>query len=162
MNPMEAVPGGERAAGRSGERPVERTVADAMVTRPKTWPASTTTVRDAVEAFTDHVHLLLLVEGDQLVGTLARTDLAQAEAADAERPALELATLSGRTVAAHTPLDEAADRLGEQGVRRVAVIDEHQRLLGLLCLKRHRRGFCSDAGVAARAAEREATSVAPA
>ena len=38
---------------------------------------------------------------------------------------------------------------------RLAVIDEECRLLGLLCLKRTRLGFCSDADVQARAAERQ-------
>jgi hypothetical protein len=36
------------------------------------------------------------------------------------------------------------------GLRRLAVVDGQGSLLGLLCLKRHLGGFCSDADVAAR------------
>lgn len=38
--------------------------------------------------------------------------------------------------------------------RRLAVIDDHGMLLGLLCLKRTGLGFCSDTDVQARADER--------
>jgi hypothetical protein len=38
-------------------------------------------------------------------------------------------------------------------LRRIAVVDEHGALLGLLCLKRSGTGFCSDDDVAARAAD---------
>lgn len=49
----------------------------------------------------------------------------------------------GRRRAVH----EAMTRAGQ---RRLAVIDDDsQRLLGLLCLKRSRTGFCTDEGVAA-------------
>ena len=33
----------------------------------------------------------------------------------------------------------------ENGIRRAAVVDDGGRLLGLLCLKRHGNGFCTDA-----------------
>ena len=33
------------------------------------------------------------------------------------------------------------------GIRRLAVVDGDLRLLGLLCLKASRTGFCSDEGV---------------
>ena len=39
-------------------------------------------------------------------------------------------------------------------VPRLAVVDPHGVLLGLLCLKRSRRGFCSAEDVAARERER--------
>ena len=38
--------------------------------------------------------------------------------------------------------------------RRLAVVDPQGRLLGLLCLKRSRRGFCSAEDVAERDRER--------
>ena len=37
-------------------------------------------------------------------------------------------------------------------LRRLAVVDDHGQLVGLLCRKGSGRGFCSDDGVAARAA----------
>jgi hypothetical protein len=39
------------------------------------------------------------------------------------------------------------------GRRRLAVIDAQQRLLGLLCLKRTRDGFCSEQDLQSRQAE---------
>ena len=125
-----------------------------MVTRAKTWPAASTTVADAQAAFTDHVHLLLLVDGDRLVGTLARDDVALVAPDEQAAPAAAYATLAQRTVLLGTPIEVAREQLEERGVRRVAVVDADGDLAGLLCLKRHRRGFCSDAGVAARAADR--------
>jgi len=54
------------------------------------------------------------------------------------------------------------------GQRRAAVVDGDGLLLGLLCLKHHGGGFCTDAGVASRRAARrsdadrtEAVSRAP-
>jgi hypothetical protein len=39
-------------------------------------------------------------------------------------------------------------------LRRLADVDADHTLLGLLCLKSSRAGYCSDAGIQARAAER--------
>ena len=142
----------DRADASTGEAPPR--VEHAMVSRPKTWPVATTTVADAAEAFTDHVHLLLLVDGATLVGTLARDDIAGADMDESRRPAADFATLAQRTVLLGTPLEAARAQLDADGVRRVAVVDADGMLAGLLCLKRHRRGFCSDVGVAARAADR--------
>lgn len=119
-----------------------------MVADPKTLP-SRASVTDARDAFADeHVHLLLLVEGRELVGTLTRDDLA------GEHPpqlsALDLATLEGRVIAPDVPLDEAGARMRDTGRRRLAVVDGDGRLLGLLCLKRHGRGFCTAEDLASR------------
>jgi hypothetical protein len=48
------------------------------------------------------------------------------------------------------------------GRRRLAVVDEEGRLLGLVCLKRRRTGYCTDAGVAERARSRRCAPVIPA
>ena len=42
----------------------------------------------------------------------------------------------------------------ERGLRRLAVVDRDGTLLGLMCLKRTRTGFCSDEDVASRAQSR--------
>jgi len=49
----------------------------------------------------------------------------------------------------------------ETGRRRLAVVDPGGRLAGLLCRKRSGRGFCSDEGVAARAADRSLSASRP-
>ena len=129
---------------------VGRTVGDVVVRLPKTLPPALT-VAEARAAFEDdHVHLLLVTEAGRLLGTLTRDDLPAD--ADGTAPALGHAVLRGRTIAADVPADEARRLLLEQGRRRLAVVDDAGRLLGLLCLKRRLTGFCSDSDVASRAA----------
>ena len=131
--------------------PPARTASDVMVRLPKTLPVDTS-VAQARACFTDdHVHMLLLTESGHLMGTLVRDDLRD----DLEDDGLVLShsRLSGRTVPADTPTEQVRARLLAHGQRRLAVVDDEGVLLGLLCLKRRRTGFCSDAEVAARAAE---------
>jgi len=129
---------------------VSRTVADVMVTDPKTM-APEVTVGDVRAVFrNDHVHMVLLTEAGILIGTVVRDDLHDAPD---DVPALSLARLAGRTVLASAPTDAAGRVLIATGARRLAVVDEGGVLLGLLCLKRRRTGFCSDLDVGARAAE---------
>ncbi|WP_255411557.1 CBS domain-containing protein [Blastococcus sp. TF02-8] len=100
----------------------------------------------------DHVVMVLLADEGSLRGALLREDVP--DAAPASSPALPWSTVVGRTV---RPTDSAAAvhrRLVERGERRLAVVDDAGRLVGLVCLKRSRTGFCSDAGVRARAAAR--------
>lgn len=127
-------------------------VAQAMIRRPKSIPHEAT-VGQARAAFADdHVHMLLLTEGDILRGTLVRGDLDSSMSPGAS--ALAHASLRGRTVAAGRPLRPVHIRMVRRGQRRLAVTDPRGRLVGLLCLKRHGNGFCSDAGIAERAGTR--------
>ncbi|WP_107771296.1 CBS domain-containing protein [Nocardioides sediminis] len=128
-----------------------RTASDAMVTQPWTH-GSATTVAQAHEAFTDsHVHMLLLTDGDELRGTLVRDDLV--DGLDPDAPALDAATLHARTVDPGRDLEEALQVMRDRGTRRLAVVADDGRLLGLLCLKRTLDGFCSDDDVRSRALE---------
>lgn len=128
------------------------TVADVVVRLPKTLPASAR-LSDARRALEDpHVHMVLLTEAGRLVGTLVREDLPAS--AESTTPALAHAVLLGRTVPAGLAAEDARRLLLTEGRRRAAVVDEDGMLLGLLCLKRRRTGFCSDDDVAGRAAQR--------
>ncbi|MFY0405825.1 hypothetical protein [Solicola sp. PLA-1-18] len=135
-----------------GAVPDRRTVGEAMLTGPATHGPDVT-VEAAWTALADpHRHLLLLVSGHRLVGTLDRGDL---EAAGSpSEPALRHATLVDRTVGVHEPLAVVHAEMVVRGQRRRAVVDAEGRLLGLLCLKSSGSGFCSDDGVAARRWER--------
>ncbi|MGQ0465290.1 MAG: CBS domain-containing protein [Sporichthyaceae bacterium] len=126
------------------------TVAEAMVTSPKTLPTSAT-VGDARAAFRDdHVHLLLIVgPRRRLVATVGRWDLEKDSADDLA--VLSLGTLQDRTIRPDLGAQAALELMVETGTRRRAVVDEDGILLGLLCLKRSWRGFCSDANVLERA-----------
>ncbi len=131
------------------------TVGEVMVTDPKTM-ACDVAVGDVRAVFrNDHVHLVLLTGAGVLLGTLVRDDVRDAPD---EAPALPLAVLAGRTIQPTAPADEAGQLLVAADARRLAVVDDDGVLLGLLCLKRRRTGFCSDRDVRARAAEAAVTT----
>jgi CBS-domain-containing membrane protein len=129
-------------------------VADVMVTCPKTQGPDCGL--EAIRAFfrDDHVHMALIVAADgRLVTTIERPDLAAVTSRPA--PVAGLGTLVGRTARPADPLGVAIAKLKRAGRRRLAVIDESCRLIGLLCLKKDGTGYCSDQGI------RERTQRAP-
>lgn len=125
-------------------------VADVMVTRPPTFGRDTPVARVRQFFDDDHVHAALVVDGDRLLTVIVRDDLPGAEGVAADRGALE-----GRIVAPRADAETVRIAMLDEGIRRLAVVDDARRLLGLLCLKRSGRGFCSDDDVAARAADRQ-------
>jgi CBS domain-containing protein len=129
------------------------TVAEVMVSRPKFLPA-TATLADVRAAFADdHVHLALLVgDGDVLRSTVTRGDLelAAARGVPDNGSAAEVGAVEGRTIDAGTDAEFALRMLTGATERRRAVIDDQNRLLGLLCVKRSGKGFCGDSDVEAR------------
>ena len=133
-------------------------VAEAMVRTPRTLPPDASVAAARAALADDHIHLVLLTDGDRLVGTLAREDLA---GVPDDRSAHELAILTGRTIAPTADAEAARRHLVGARRRRLAVVDEDGRLVGLLCLKRSGTGFCSDDDVAARVAERAAAPALP-
>jgi CBS-domain-containing membrane protein len=130
-------------------------VAQAMVTAPSTHGTATTVAQLRRYFADDHVHLALIVAPDgRLVSTVERADLTTT--LPGATLARSVGTLAGRTVGPDDPVERAAAILARQRRRRLAVVDGAGRLLGLLCLKRSRTGFCSDADVRARAADARA------
>jgi CBS domain-containing protein len=121
-----------------------------MVHHPKTLPADASVDDVRAELTDDHVHMVLLVEGKHLRGTVVRDDLETG--LDGRRPAADLARLDGRTLPPTMPAEDARRWLVARGQRRAAVVDADGRLLGLLCLKASGTGFCSDDDVRGRAA----------
>ena len=129
---------------------VRRRVADAMVTRPKTHGPETTVAKIRAVFEDDHVHMALIIATNgRLVTTIERPDLAALPHSD---QVSEVGALAGRTVRASDDLAATTEVLLRDGRRRLAVVDDGGRLLGLLCLKRDRTGFCSDEGIRRRAA----------
>lgn len=133
-------------------------VRDVMLRRPKTMPAETSVEEARAALANDHVHLVLLTDGSTLVGTLARTDLPPG--GPGSGPALPWSTLRDRTVPATAPADAVPAILAARGLRRLAVVDDDGTLLGLICLKRRRTGFCSDRDVESRARARDSVAQA--
>jgi CBS domain-containing protein len=124
-------------------------VAEAMVTDPKTHGPPTTVGELRSFFCDDHVHLALLVQGGRLLSTVERHDLPMD--LDDSAPAWPAGTLVGRTIRPDASAAAAHERMRRSGRRRLAVIDDHGALLGLLCLKASGDGFCSDRDVANRA-----------
>jgi CBS-domain-containing membrane protein len=135
-----------------------RVVDDVMVTCPKRHAPESGI--DEIRALfgDDHVHMALIVDtGGRLVTTIERPDLADT----ATGTARELGTLAGRTVHPSAALAGTTSALLQSKRRRLAVVDDVGRLLGLLCLKRDGTGYCSDEGVRRRERERTAIGGVP-
>lgn len=126
------------------------TVDDVMLRAPQVWGAATT-VAEARDAFDDHVHAVLIVEHRALLAVLERADLHDADPGSA---ACAVGRLAGRLIAPTADADTTRLQMVAATRRRLAVVDDTGTLLGLLCLKRSGLGFCSDANVAARVANR--------
>jgi CBS-domain-containing membrane protein len=123
-------------------------VVDVMVTRPKRHPPESGLEEIRALFEDDHVHMALIVDqAGRLVTTIERPDLADTAAAAAR----ELGTLAGRTVRPSAALAAITSALVHSKRRRLAVVDDVGRLLGLLCLKRDGTGYCSDEGIRERA-----------
>ena len=129
-------------------------VRDVMLRYPKTLPARASVDEVRAALTNDHVHMVLMTEGDALVGTVVCADLPRT--AEGGSPALPWSTLPGRTVLPEARVGAVHDLMAELAQRRVAVVDHEGTLLGLMCLKRRRAGFCSDDDAASRAQSRRA------
>jgi hypothetical protein len=129
---------------------VLRTAAEVMLTTPARHPLSATVgeIRDFFRD--DHVHAALIVNpAGYLEAVVERDDIAEYQALDAA--AAPLGRLAGRTVLPGASLAEVRRAMTAAGRRRAAVTSADGQLLGLLCLKASRAGFCSDQDVRARA-----------
>ncbi len=130
------------------QRSPTRTVADAMITNVKLSNAATT-VRELRGLFHDeHVHAAVIVEDGVLLAVVDRVDVEGNERDDAV--AVYLGCQQARVVAPDVDLEEARQFLLASGRRRLAVVADDGRFRGLLCLKRTRKGFCSNRDVRAR------------
>lgn len=138
--------------------PAGAVVADAMVTAPKVCAADSTVsaLRDLFAD--DHVHAALVVDSGALIAVVERGDLDAS--LDAHDAAARAGRLDGRVVSPHAPLQPTHRLMLATHRRRLAVVAADGTLLGLLCLKQHGDGFCTDAAVRARADER-ITAAAP-
>ena len=149
MNPQTRLPdAGEHGVDlHENTTATETTVREVMLRHPKTLPVDASIMQARAALDNDHVHLVLLTEGRRLAGTLTRTDLPPPGTLG---PALAWSTLVDRTVSPDTPTAVVHGLMISRGIRRVAVVTADGSLLGLMCLKQRRTGFCSDADVAAR------------
>lgn len=143
------------AVGTELQVPVElwrQRVEDSMISTPVVLDASATIAAVQRLLDDDHLHAALLTDSrGVLITVLERADLG---GLDPDLPAVSRGALAGRTVHASAELAAAWIEMSRTGRRRLAVVDDSGVLVGLLCLKRTGRGFCSDLDVAARATSR--------
>lgn len=133
------------------------TVASIALSTPALLPATATVGEVRGFLAGGHVHLALLAEADRSLTTcVTHTDLGDATHLPDTAPARGLGTTTDRVVRAGDDAEEVAARMARDGVRRLVVVDDRGRVVGLVCRKRSGRGFCTDDGVTARRAEREA------
>jgi CBS-domain-containing membrane protein len=135
-------------------------VSDAMVVWPKTHgpESGLEEIRTLFED--DHVHMALIIAADgRLLTTIERSDITAAT--PSYTTVVELGTLVNRTVAPSDALDSTTAALRCNDRRRLAVVDDSGRLLGLLCLRRDRTGYCSDEDIRDRANDNAPRKRAP-
>lgn len=111
-------------------------IREVMTSNPRTIEAGKP-VADAAKLMRDEdVGLAPVVEGDRLVGTLTDRDIAirvVAEGKDpASTPVREVASTEVVTVTPEQDLDEAVRLMEQHQVRRVAVVEQDGRLVGVV------------------------------
>jgi CBS domain-containing protein len=112
--------------------------ADLMLRNPKTL-AGDASVAEVREQLADpKVQMVLLADGQAFRGAVTALP---ADAAPSDL-ALDYADDAPETIPPDASADEAFERAGASPHRRVIVLDGDDTLLGLLCLKADRTGFC--------------------
>src|SRR5918995_2329813 len=116
--------------------PVGKGIREVMTSNPRTVEADKPVAEAAKLMRDEDVGLAPVVEGDRLVGTLTDRDIAirvVAEGKDpASTPVREVASTEVVTVSPEQDLDEATRLMAQHQVRRVPVVEEDGRLVGML------------------------------
>jgi CBS domain-containing protein len=113
-----------------------KSIQDLMTTNPVAIDADQS-VADAAKMLRDKdVGLAPIVEGDRLIGTVTDRDIAIRAVAEGKDPAStkvrEIASTDLVTVDPQQDLDEALRVMARRQVRRLPVVDESARLVGVL------------------------------
>ena len=145
----QAQRGGGGRAGASNTR----SVADAM-TRQLVSVTSSDTVADAARLMRDHdIGPVLVMDGDEVKGIVTDRDITIRAVADGldvqSTPVSQVATASVTTVSVNDSLDQAAEAMRAEALRRVVVVDGN-RPVGILSLGdvAQRDDSADDAGIA--------------
>ena len=112
-----------------------QTVQEAMTSNPAAVTPDTTVQEAARLMKSEDVGALPIVEDGRIVGVVTDRDLSirvVAEARDAETPVREVASKDIVTIDPQQSLEEAARLMAEHQVRRLPVVEEDGRLVGML------------------------------
>jgi CBS domain-containing protein len=114
---------------------MHQSVRDAMTSSPKT-VSPTTTAPDAARLMkSEDVGALPIVDGDKLVGVVTDRDLAIRVLAEGKSPDTAVSEIASKDVVTVDPdqtLEEAARLMAEHQVRRLPVVEEDGKLVGVL------------------------------
>jgi CBS domain-containing protein len=116
--------------------PVGKGIREVMTSNPRTIEADTPVAEAAKLMRDEDVGLAPVVEGDRLVGTLTDRDIAIRVVAEGKDPASttvrEVASTNVVTVSPEQDLDEALSLMAQHQVRRVPVVEQDGRLVGVV------------------------------
>jgi CBS domain-containing protein len=114
---------------------MHKSIQEAMTPNPTTVEPTTTAEEAARIMKSEDVGALPIVEGDKLVGVITDRDIAiriVAEGRGADTTVGEIASKDVVTVDPQQSLEEAARLMAEHQVRRLPVVEEDGRLVGIL------------------------------
>jgi CBS domain-containing protein len=130
-----------------------KSVSEVMTSKPTTIQSSTTLTEAARFMKSEDTGILPIVEGDRLIGVLTDRDIAIRAVAEGRDPNSTTAgTIASDKIVTIDPdqrLDEALRMMGDYQVRRLPVVEEDGRLVGML----------SQADIARHASERKTGEV---
>jgi CBS domain-containing protein len=114
---------------------MHKSIQEAMTSNPTTVEPTTTAQEAARTMKSEDVGSLPIVEGDKLVGVITDRDLAIriiAEAKGIDTPVAEIASKDVVTIDPQQSLEEAARLMANNQVRRLPVVEEDGKLVGIL------------------------------
>jgi CBS domain-containing protein len=114
---------------------MHKSIQEAMTSNPTTVEPTTTAQEAAKIMKSEDIGPLPIVEGDKLVGVITDRDLAIriiAEAKGIDTPVAEIASKDVVTIDPQQSLEEAARLMANNQVRRLPVVEEDGRLVGIL------------------------------
>jgi CBS domain-containing protein len=115
-----------------------QTVQEAMTANPTTVTPDTPAREAARIMKNEHTGIVPIVDGDRLVGVVTDRDLTLqivAEGGNADTPVGQIASKELVTVDPQQSLEEAARLMAEHQVRRLPIVEEDGRLVGILAQK---------------------------
>ena len=112
--------------------------ADLMLRDPKTLTAEASVAEARMLLANPKVQMILLTDGSAFKGAVTQIP---ADASPRDR-AVNYVDAEAETISPDASDDEAFERAAANPTRRVIVLDEDDKLLGLLCLNPDRTGFC--------------------
>jgi CBS domain-containing protein len=113
-----------------------KTVRDAMTANPRTIGTNATVVDAARLMKEEDTGIAPIVDGNHLVGVLTDRDIAIKDVAESKDPlttkAVDIASTNLVTVDPDQDLDEAMRLMGQHQVRRLPVVEDDGKLVGVL------------------------------